>query len=111
MTTLTGKALKVTIVLNPAEVSALPVPNGTPRVILKIAVGGRTVTADIAAKSLRKAQATIAEAGADGCAALIQGKLDRQGGADVVAEAGLVAQLKIPKEVKEGSVARAAFGL
>ena len=100
MPTLNGRALKVTIVLNPAELIALPVPDGSPRVILKIAASGRTITADIAAKSLRKAQATIREAGADGCAAIIQGKLEAN---NVVTEAGLVAQIKMAKEAKEAA--------
>lgn len=95
MTTLTGRALKVTIVLDPAELLTLRIPDGSSRIILKIAAGGRTATADIAAKSLRKAQAAIREAGPDGCAAILQGKL---GAGDVIAEAGLVAQIKAAKD-------------
>jgi hypothetical protein len=94
MNTLAGRALKVTIVLEPAEILALAQPpEGQPRVKLKIEVAGRTVFADIAAKSLRKAIATIREAGVGGSNALIQGKL---GPGDVVLECGLVAQLKTP---------------
>jgi hypothetical protein len=102
MPTLTGRAFKVTVVLNSAEVAALSVPNGSSRVILKISASGRAVTADISGKSLRKAQATIGEAGVDGCVAILQGKLEAQGGADVITEAGLVAQIKAPKQVAEG---------
>jgi hypothetical protein len=92
MVRLNAKALKVTMVLNPAEVAAVPAP-ATSRVKLSIDVDGRCVTADIASKSLRKAQATIAEHGADNVAAILQGKL--QG--NTVVEAGLVAQPKKEK--------------
>lgn len=104
MTTLTGRALKVTIVLDPAEVLTLRIPDGSSRMILKIAAGGRTATADIAAKSLRKAQTTIREAGSDGCAAILQGKL---GAGDVVSEAGLVAQIKAAKDAAAPAAAEA----
>jgi hypothetical protein len=94
MIALNGRALKVTAPLDPAELVALRVPDGQPRIRLQIKVAGRTVSADIASKSLRKAIATIRETGADGCVALIQGKL---GPGDVVQECGLVAQIKAAK--------------
>jgi hypothetical protein len=90
---LTGRALKVTILLDPVEVVAMR-PGGAPRVTLAINVAGRKVSADIAAKSLRKAQTTIGEAGVDGVAVIVQGKL---GPGDVVLEAGLVAQVTAVK--------------
>jgi hypothetical protein len=62
-------------------------------VVLTIAVAGRTVTADVAAKALRKAKATIAEHGVEQVALILQGKLD----GNAVLEAGLVAQPKTPK--------------
>jgi ribosomal protein S3 len=55
------------------------------------------VTADVAAKAIRKAKATIAEHGADGVALLVQGKLN---GSNEVVEAGLVAQVKAPKPME-----------
>jgi hypothetical protein len=91
MVRLNAKALKVTLVLNPAEVAAVHAP-ATSRVVLSIDVDGRCVTADIASKSLRKAQATIAEHGADNVACIVQGKLK----VNTVAEAGLVVQPKKP---------------
>jgi hypothetical protein len=57
-------------------------------------VGNRTVTADIAAKGLRKALAGVADFGAGGGALILQGRLEA---GDVLAEAGLVAQAKVPK--------------
>jgi hypothetical protein len=61
---------------------------------MRIKVAGRDICADIATKSLRKAIAAIRQTGADGCAALIQGRL---GPSDVVEECGLTAQVKTPK--------------
>jgi hypothetical protein len=91
---LTTRALKCTVLLDPAEVEALVLVEGMPRVQLNVrtADGSRTVTADIAAKAVRKAQAVIAEHGTDGVAALLQGKL---GTGDVLLEAGLVCQVKV----------------
>jgi hypothetical protein len=91
---LTGRALKATIILDPAEVVVMR-PGGAPRVALMINVAGRKVSADIAAKSLRKAQTTIGEAGVDGVVVIVQGKL---GPGDVMLEAGLVAQVKVAKD-------------
>ena len=94
MPILNARALKCTVVLDPTEVAAIVAPEGTPRLPLRIVVDGRTVTTDIAAKSIRKAQAMIAEHGPDGVAVILQGKL---GCGDVLLEAGLVAQPKTPK--------------
>ncbi len=90
---LTASKLKVTVVLNAIELCAIPAPDGKPRSVLHITLPGRTVTADIATKSLRKAQTTIRETGADGVAVILQGHLV----GDAIAEAGLVAQIKTPK--------------
>ena len=90
---LTTRALKCTVLLDPAEIQSLVLVEGLPRVHLKVcAADGRTVTADIAAKAVRKAQVVIAEHGTDGVAALLQGKL---GMGDVLLEAGLVCQVKL----------------
>jgi hypothetical protein len=95
MPTLTTRALKCTAVLDPAEIESLTLVEGLPRVQLNIRVAdGRTVTADVAAKAVRKARAVIAEHSADTVAAFLQGKLGRD---DVLLEAGLVAQPKAPK--------------
>jgi hypothetical protein len=89
---LNSRALKVTAVLDPAEVAALPDPT-TARTMLRIQVAGRIVTADVAAKAVRKAKATIAQHGPSEVAVIVQGKLV----GDSVLEAGLVAQVKVPK--------------
>jgi hypothetical protein len=91
---LNARSIKVTLVLTPAEVAATIIPT-TSRVVLAIDVNGRRLTADIACKSLRKAQAMIAEHGADSVAAILQGKLVN----NTITEAGLVVQPKISKPV------------
>jgi hypothetical protein len=87
----TGRALKVTIVLDAGEILAHPLPE-TGRLVLRIRASDRTMTADIAAKSLRKAQATLQQVGAQGVTVILQGKL---GAGDAVIEAGLTAQPKV----------------
>jgi hypothetical protein len=90
---LEAKNLKVTAVLDPAAVARLTVPNGQPRITLKISAGGRTYTADLNAKSLRRCIAAIAEAGPDAMAIVLQGKLD----GTMILEAGIAAQPKTSK--------------
>ena len=75
----------------PAELLAITAPNGKPRITLRIRLPDRTITAEIAAKSLRKAQTAIRETGADNIALVLQGHLVA---GDRVAEAGLAAQPK-----------------
>lgn len=93
--TLTANRLKVTLVLDADELLAVHAPDGQPRVRLRIRLPDRKLSADIAAKSLRKAQAAIREAGADAIALILQGCLVE---GDVIAEAGLSAQLKAAKQ-------------
>ncbi len=82
---LSAKALKVTLVLEPKEVAALPDPS-TARVVLKVHAGSQVVRADIASKGLRKAKATIIEHGEDSPPVILQGKLEAGG---IIVEAGL----------------------
>jgi hypothetical protein len=60
-------------------------------VILRIRLPDRKLSSDFAAKSLRRAQAAVREAGADAVALILQGCLVE---GDVIAEAGLSAQPK-----------------
>lgn len=94
--TLAVRSLKLTTVLDPAAVAGIPALNGQPRVPIAITCDGRTLRAELNAKSLRKVQATIAEHGADGVAVVLQGKLT----GDWVAEAGITAQIKTPAPPK-----------
>jgi hypothetical protein len=84
---LNARALKCTIVLDPAEVAQIVVPDGKPRVVIGIRLPDRRVSVDLNAKAL----AAISEYGPDGVAVVIQGKL---AGDDII-EAGIVAQPKV----------------
>ena len=90
-TTLTAKRRKVTLVLDANELLAVPAADGKTRATLRIGLPDRKLTADIAAKSLGKAQTAIREAGAVAIAVVLQGCLVE---GDVIAEAGLSAQPK-----------------
>jgi hypothetical protein len=90
---LEAKALKVTTVLDPAAVAALTVPNGQPRITLRISVAGRTLSADVNAKSLRRCITGIGAAEPGGVAVVLQGRLE----GETIREAGIVAQPKTPK--------------
>ena len=88
---LNARALKCTIVLDPAEVAQIVAPDGKPRTVIAIRLPDRRVSADLNAKSVRKALAAISEYGPDGVAVVIQGKLT----GDAITEAGIVAQPKV----------------
>jgi hypothetical protein len=94
-TTLTGRALKVTVVLNPMEIGRLQAVNGQSRVEFRVQVAGRIVTTNVSAKSVRKANTTIAEAGVDGCAAILQGRLV----GECIEDAGLAVMPKLKTTV------------
>jgi hypothetical protein len=85
----------VTTILRAEEVLAVPVVDGQARVVLQIQLPDRVVKADIAAKSLRRVQAAIREAGTDGVALVLQGTFVA---GDAIAEAGLSAQPKVAKK-------------
>ena len=72
---LNTRALKCTIVLDPAKVAQIVAPDGKPRTVIAIRLPDRRVSADLNAKSVRKALAAISEYGPDGAAVAIQGKL------------------------------------
>ena len=70
------------------------VPNGLSKVTRRGAVPGKTIVAEVNAKSLRRTVAAIAAAGPNGVAVVLQGKLEP---GDVLTEAGIAAQPKTPK--------------
>src|SRR4051812_43355676 len=86
-----AKALKVTLVLDPNEIAQIGNLDGAPPQRFEVRVAGRCVTGELRAKGLRRAQALIAEHGADKVAVIVQGKLEE---GDVLGEAGIVAQVK-----------------
>jgi hypothetical protein len=102
--TLTARALKITVPLDPAEVRALHIPDNQVRAQLAITCEGKVYTADIATKALRKAKSTIAASGAENVFAMVQGKLK----GNEITECGLVAQVKTPKPSAAAPVAVAA---
>ena len=88
---LNARALKCTVVLDPAEVVQLAAPDGQPRVAVAIRLPDRRVSAELNAKSVRRALAVIAEHGPDGVSVIVQGKLV----GDAITEAGIMAQPKV----------------
>jgi hypothetical protein len=88
----TARAVKVTIPLDPTAVGMLPTPNQE-RVELVVGCDGQRYTANISTKSLRKAKNTIEANGADVVFVMLQGKLK----SNEIIECGLVAQVKIIK--------------
>ena len=99
--TLTATRLKIATTLDATELLAINAPNDKPRITLRIRLPDRTLTAEIAAKSLRKAQTTLRQSGADNIVLLLQGRLIA---GDVIAEAGLSAQPKAAKPPPRSAV-------
>jgi hypothetical protein len=91
---LESRALKASFVLDPAVLAGVEVPHGLAKVTLNVAVPGKTIVAEVNAKSLRRTVAAIAAAGPDGVAVVLQGRLEA---GNTLAEAGVVAQPKTPK--------------
>ena len=96
MPILNARTLKVTVVLDPAEVAQLAAPDGQPRVGIEIRLPDRRVSAELNAKSVRRALATIGEHSPDSVAVIVQGKLV----GDTITEAGIFAQPKGPSKEK-----------
>jgi hypothetical protein len=90
---LEARALKVTTLLDPAALVGVEVPNGLSKATLRVTVGGRTVMAEVNAKSLRRAVTTITTGGPNSVTLLLQGKLE----GNVITEAGIVTQPKAQK--------------
>jgi len=90
----TSRSLKTTLVLDATSFAGLKVPDGQSRVLVEVEVAGRTVTASINAKSVRKAAAIVAEHGPDMVAVILQGALAVD---NTLTDAGITAQVKQPK--------------
>jgi hypothetical protein len=91
----TARKLKVTMVLDAAPFAAPhAVPDNAPaRIDITISVGDRTVSADLATKSIRKAVKTLIDHGTDNVVVILQGALSSD---NRVEEAGITAQVKVP---------------
>jgi hypothetical protein len=79
--------------LDPAALVGVEVPNGLSKATLRITVGGRRVTAEVNAKSLRRAVTAINATGPDSVAVVVQGELDES----IITEADISAQPKAQK--------------
>lgn len=90
----TAKAVKVTLVLDPAGITRVD-SIGKKQVPIRITVDGIVLEADLNSKSYRKALTTIDELGVDNCNAILQGSMKKQG---KIEGAGLVIQPKKQKE-------------
>lgn len=96
-TTVTARGpLKVVAVIDPVELLDVPVPDGKPRLALTIRLPEGTVTADLAAKSVRRAIAGVREHGAENVSAIVQGRLI----GNQITEAGVMVQPKVSKPEK-----------
>jgi hypothetical protein len=84
---LTASKLKVTLVLKAPELLEVPAVDGKARTVLRVKLPDRVVSADVATKSLRRAQTTIKAEGVDNVACILQGVLVAN---DVITDADLV---------------------
>jgi len=91
---LESRALKASVVLDPVVLAGVIVPNGLAKVTLRVAVPEKTIVAEVNAKTLRRTIAAINAAGPDAVAVVLQGRLES---GNILAEAGIAAQLKTPK--------------
>ena len=87
---LTARSVQLKITVAPEEVLRLPAPEGPPRVKFSVSYEGGTLSAELAAKSVRKAQSTIRTTGVENTFVMLQGKLGRGS----ILDCGLVAQPK-----------------
>ena len=88
---LNARTIKISVLLDPAEIGAIEVPHGVACVIAAVTVAGRTLRADLNAKSLRRAARFIGEFGGQAVTVMLTGRLEP---GDLVAEAGLSVQPK-----------------
>jgi hypothetical protein len=93
--TVTARSVKVSVPLDPAAVTALPIPDGE-RVELAVNCDGKLYTVNVSTKSWRKVKTAIAANGAEAMFVQLQGKLMR----NEITECGITAQVKAAKETK-----------
>jgi hypothetical protein len=93
MLKLQAKALKATVVLDPAALVGLVVPNGQAKFPVSVEVAGRVIKAELNSKSLRRNVVAIEAAGPAAVACVLSGKLE----GDELMEAGLQVMPKAPK--------------
>jgi hypothetical protein len=94
---ITARALKVTAVVDAAEVAKLAAEG--PRVAASVEVAGFGLAVDFNGKSLRKVQEAIRVLGAESVAVIVQGRLSPE--RDAILEAGIVAQPRVKAPAPE----------
>ena len=104
--TTSGRRMKATMLLDPTPFAAMQhvVDSTPPWTVLTVELAGRTIQANIATRSLRRAVAAIRDHGADGLALTLQG--DDLTGSGALEEAHLAVQPKAkPAEQPAASLA------
>ena len=86
------EAADVAVLGVPRDASAFPGGAESRAPALTIAIDGRTVTADLATRSVRKAVKTLTDNGSDNVVLILQGVLTPS---NRIEEAGIVAQVKV----------------
>ena len=99
------RALKVSVVLDPAAFAAAATA-GPPGVLDLHLPNGQAVKATINAKSIRKSLTTIGELGAENVVTILQGRLV----GDVIEEAGLSTQPKKKPSIEPAGTAEQTAG-
>jgi hypothetical protein len=94
MQTLNAHDLNVVVVLDPADVLKLQVPDGAPRTEVFVKAPQRAFPADLAASSVHRTIAAVREHGPDGCVVMIRGRYD---GGDRLMDCDIFAQPKAQK--------------
>jgi hypothetical protein len=89
-----AKSVKATIVLDPATLASIIIPDGAAKLLIEVEVDGRVVLADLNAKSLRRAVKTITTEGPEKVGVIVQGRLSAD---NVLLDAGIQAQPRAPK--------------
>jgi hypothetical protein len=90
---LSAKSLKVTLVIDAAQLAGVELANGSAPQPFVVAVAGRKLVGQLNPKTLRKVLAMVREHGSEAVAVILQGQLAD----DAITEAGITAQLRTPR--------------
>jgi hypothetical protein len=94
---LAAKSIKVTLVIEPAQLLGVAVAGGVAQVPFVVAVAGRHIKGRLNAKTLRRAVGMVTANGG-GIGVIIQGRL---GPGEQLEDAGIAAQVRAIKEVAQ----------
>lgn len=96
---LKAKSVKVTLIIDATDLVGVSMPAGESKAPVAIETDGRTIRADLNAKSLRRALDTLRAEGPTGVAIVLQGRLD---GNNMLLDAGIAAQPRKPQVAPTG---------